>query len=173
MSVVLYEFYTTRLHAVYDHESRSESRSEWRCLDAGMMSEIMGARGLYSREGRVRMMNLSYAAVGMGQQCRRRDAILPRTATRALESRAPTRPPPPTHPLQSQPGLSLCPSRLFSCPNMLDHCSISHKGKHLPRLSCWDAELTVIVQAASSCGRAPSLLQHPLPQHPPPLPSIH
>lgn len=30
-------------------------------------------------------MNLSYAAVGMGQQCRRRDAILPRTATRALE----------------------------------------------------------------------------------------
>ena len=56
---------------------------------------------------------------------------------------------------------------------MLDHCSISHKGTLFPLPSSSRALLTVVsvLQAVSSSGRAPSRLQHHIPQHPPPLQS--
>ena len=56
---------------------------------------------------------------------------------------------------------------------MLDHCSISHKGTLFPLPSSSRTLLTVVsvLQAVSSSGRAPSRLQHHIPQHPPPLQS--
>ena len=56
---------------------------------------------------------------------------------------------------------------------MLDHCSISHKGTLFPLPSSSRTLLTVVSvpQAVSSSGRAPSRLQHHIPQHPPPLQS--